>query len=399
MAEYSKLARGSFITAATPVTQVVNLPFQPTRVELRNITAYSTPSQFAVSEAWWDIAMAQGTADIQYISAGSAPWNVGVDYVGTAGISTFGLLGSVNAGLTLQYGAQLQIASISKANPAVVTTASAHGLSTGQVVILEGLYQSPPTTGMPQIASLPFVITVTSPTTFTIPWNTNQSNYTALSASPTGAFVRQVLFPWNYLPGVNDIAFLLFSGAATAGSVFPTTPANVPAGQTYVATTSNHNYVVGQEVAFRIPPVWGTIQLNSLPNALVPGSPIYGYVVAVLSNTQFVVNINSASYTAFNSNPTVAQAVGLTPAQVVAAGDINSGGFPYTGGALYPAPQFPTFSGGMPTVNGPAIQGAFVNNTAQGFTVGLGVGTVQASAALLTPSSTYVWTAMFFDIG
>lgn len=384
MAEYSRLARGSFTTAATPVTQIVNLPFQPTRVTLENRTAFVTPTQYATTEAFWDIAMGQGVADQRYISAAAFPWNVAVDNVATAGISTFGLLGPINAGLSLQYGAQIQIASISKANPAVVTTASPHGYSTGQIVILEGLYQTP-LTGMPQIAGMPFVVTVTGATTFTIPWNTNQSNYTALAASPAGAFVRLVLFPGLYLPGVDYIS------AITIGTT------------TTVTTTTPHNFVVGQEIAFRIPSQWGIVQLNSLPNNVVPGSPIYGYVTAVTANNVFVCSINSTGFTAFNSNPTVAQAIGLTFPQVLAVGDINSGGFPYSGGALYPSPQFPTFSGGVPTINGPAIQGAFVNNTSQGFIVGLGVGAAALAAAanapLLAASSLYIWTAEFFDFG
>lgn len=384
MAEYSRLARGTFTTAATPVTQIVNLPFQPSRVTLENITAHITPAQYATTSAFWDIAMGQGVADQEYISAAAFPFVKSADYVASAGISTFGLLGSVNAGLSLQYGAQIQIASISKANPAVVTTASPHGYSTGQIVILEGLYQSP-TTGMPQIAGIPFVITVTAPTTFTIPWNTNQSNYTALAASPAGAFVRLVLFPNLYLPSVDYIS------AITTGAT------------TTVTTTTPHNFVVGQEIAFRIPSQWGIVQLNSLPNNIVPGSPIYGYVTSVTANNVFVCSINSTGFTAFSSNPTVAQAIGLTFPQVLSAGDINSGGFPFSGGALYPSPQFPTFSGGVPTINGPAIMGAFVNNTAQGFIVGLGVGAAAlanaANAPLLAASSLYVWTAEFFDIG
>jgi hypothetical protein len=373
MAEYSRIARGSFTTAASPVTQVVNLPFQPQRVELINYTAYSAPAQYATSTAVWDIAMGQGFAALEYLEAASAPWILAADYVLTGGINTF------SAGLSLQYGAQLQISGITKASPAVVTTASAHGLSSGNVVILEGLYQSA-TTGMPQISGMPFVITVTGSTTFTIPWNTNQSNYTALSGSPTGAFVRQVLYPWLYLPGVN------FVSAITTGTT------------TTVTTTSNHNFVVGQEIAFRIPSGYGTTQLNSLPNVLIPGQPIYGYVTSITSNTVFVCNINSTGFTAFNSNQTVASVPGLNLPQVLAVGDVNSGGAAYAGGALYPSPSFPTFSGGAATINGPAISGAYVNNTSQGFTVGLGVGNVQSNALLLTASSLYVWTAFLYDI-
>jgi hypothetical protein len=375
MAEYSKLARGSFITAASPVAQVIVLPFQPTSIVLTNQTAYSSPAQYAVTRAYWDTAMGQGVSAIEYIESGSAPWILAADYVSTAGISTFA------GGQLLQFGAQLQIASISKAASAVVTTASAHGLSSGQVVILEGLYQSS-ITGMPQISNIPFVITVTGTTTFTIPFNTNQSNYTALSGSPTGAYVRQVLYPFLYEPGVNFISSLTLSGTNVV-----------------VNTANNHNFVVGQQIAFRIPSAFGSTQLNSLPNTSIPGSPVYYYVTSLGSNTQFTCSALSSGVTAFNSNQTVASVPGLTWAQVVAVGDVNSGGVQYSGGVLYPSAVLPTYTGGVPTYNGPSIQGSFVNNTQQGFVIGTGTGTAQTSALLLTASSTYIWEAKFSDIG
>lgn len=373
MAEYSRLASGTFTTAATPVTQVVNLPFQPQRVKLVNVTAFTAPAQYAVTEAQWDVNMAQGTAVMEYIESAGAPWIEAVDSVATNGISTF------SAGLMLQYGPQLQIDSTTLAS-STITTASPHGLSTGDVVILEGMYQSA-TTGSPQISLMPFVITVTSPTAFTINWNMNQSNFTALSGSPAGAFVRKVLYPFLYEPGVAYIS------AITTGAT------------TTITTTDNHNFVVGQEIGFRIPAPYGTTQLNELPNSIIPGSPVYYYVTAINSNTQFVCNAVSTGFTAFNSNQTVASVPGLQLPQVVAVGDINSGGVAYSGGALYPSPVFPTFSGGVPTINGPAISGAFVNNTSQGFIVGLGVGAVQSSALLLTASSVYLWEALYYDFG
>lgn len=372
MAEYSRMARGSFTTAATPVTQIVNLPFQPQRVNLLNYTAYSAPSQYAMTRATWDIAMSQANTTFEYIESAAVDWIIAADYT-TNGISTF------SAGLMLQYGPQLQISGITKANPAVVTTASAHGLNTGDVVILEGLFQTS-TTGMPQISLMPFTITRTSATAFTIAWNTNQSNYTALSGSPTGAFVRKVLYPYIYEPGVN------FISAITTGAT------------TTVTTTSNHNLVVGQEIGFRIPSAYGTTQLNELPNNSVPGSPVYYYVTSITSNTVFVCNAVSTGYTAFATNQTVASMVGQSLPQVVAVGDVNTGGAAYSGGALYPSPSFPTFSGGVLTINGPAISGAYVNNTSQGFLIQNGVGAAQASTSLLTASSLIIWEAFLYDM-
>lgn len=396
MAEYSRLARGSFTTGGSAaVAQVINLPFQPTYVKLLNYTAYSSPAEYAVTQAFWDIAMGQDVAAVEYLDSGSFPWAVAADYIPSkasgptypgGGISTF------SGGLLLQYGNQLQISSTTKGTTTTITTAAAHGLSSGNVVILEGMYQSS-STGMPQMSLMPFVITVTTTTAFTVNWNSNNSNYTNLSGSPAGAYVRQVLYPFLYLPGENFISAISLSGANVV-----------------VTTTSNHNFVVGQEIAFRIPPVWGiTGGLNSLPNNSVPGSPIYFYVTAVGSNTQFTCSALSAnvsgSFATSGSGVNVASAPGLQLPQVVAVGDVNSGGAAYSGGNLYPSPSFPTYSGGIASINGPAIQGAYVNNTSQGFVIGGGyaaAASANASAAtapLLAASSLYVWEAYLFDIG
>lgn len=372
MAEYSRIARGSFTTAASPVTQVVNLPFQPQRVELLCTTSYSSPAQYATTTAAWDVSMASGVAAMEYIESASSAWIIAADYVSTHGISTFA------AGVALQFGPQQQIIGATAANP-IVFNVTAHGYAVGDVVMFQGLYQSS-TTGMPQIAGMPFVISAVGDANhFSVVWPGAGSNYTALSGSPVGAYVKKVLYPFLYEPGVAYIEAISLGTTTT------------------VTTTSPHNFVAGQEIAFRIPSAWGTTQLNSLPNSTVPGSPIYGFVTSVSSNTQFVCNINSTGFTAFNTNQTVASVPGLSFPQVLAVGDVNTGGLVYSGGALYPSPVFPTFSGGASTINGPAISGAFVNNTNQGFAIGLGLGTV-SSAPLLTASSTYVYTAFLYDL-
>lgn len=373
MAEYSKLARGKF--TSTGSAQVVPLPFQPQAVQIFNYTkSLAAPAANAVVKAEWDAYMGQGFAIETVYDA--TPVLV-ADVVVANGISTFG------AGQLLQYGPSLQVVSITKASPAVVTTGSNHGLASGDVVVFQGLYQSA-TTGMPQIHLIPFTVTVTGATTFTIPWNTNQSNYTALSGSPSGAIVKKVLYPYIYFPGEVVIS------AITLGTT------------TTIDTASAHNYVVGQEVAFRIPSQWGTTQLNSLPNAQIPGSPIYGYVIAVTDYNTVVVNIDSSAYTAFNSNPSFAlgNAGPLSLPQMVAVGDVNTGGVQISSGSqLYPAPQYrPIANTLFSTINGPAIQGAFVNNTAQGFIVGAGAGSNLTSSVLVgSAGDIIIWHAEYYD--
>ncbi len=372
MAEYSRFARGKF--TSTGGAQIINLPFQPDFVSMINYTvADSAATSQNVAAAQWDVGMGQGFAVQQGYNATPA---LIYDTVHANGISTFA------AGQLLQFGPTLAISGITKASAAVVTTTTNHGLTSGDVVVFQGLFQSS-TTGMPQIAGLPFTVTVTGATTFSIPWNTNQSNYTALSGSPAGATVKKVLYPYLYFPGQT------FISAITTGTT------------TTIDTTDAHNFVVGQEVAFRIPSQWGTVQLNSLPNTLTPGAPVYGYVIAVTDYNTVVVNIDSSAYTAFNSNQTVAATPGLSYAQIVAVGDVNTGGVQISAGSqLYPPPQFsPIGTTLVNTINGPAIKGAYVNNTSQGFIIGVGAGSVLTTSTLVGAAGNVIyWEAKLHDL-
>jgi hypothetical protein len=368
MTEYSRIARGSY-TATTGKSQVINLPFQPTRIELTNYTAYANFAENGIPQAFWDIAMGQGTAAV-LLNSGATPTLI-TDVVTANGFSTF------SAGIALQFGPKQQIIGATKANP-IVFNVTAHGYNVGDVVIFEGLYQTA-TTGMPQISGMPFVISAVGDANhFSVVWQATGSNYTALSGSPTGAYVQKVLYPYLYEPAV------AFIEAVTTGAT------------TTVTTTAPNNFVVGQEIAFRIPTAWGITQLNSLPDALIPGSPIYGYVTSVTNSTTFVCSINSTGYTAFNPNVPVTSVPGLTAPQVLAVGDINSGGTIYSGGAIYPSPLV----NGISTINGPAISGAFINNTSQGFIIGAGASVTDSSSNLSgTTGDLVTWQAFYCDIG
>lgn len=381
MAEYSKLARGSY--TSTGAAQVINLPFRPDYVEFFNFTvANSAATSQNVASGKWQYPMAQGSAVIQGYNATPA---LIYDTVAAGGISTF------SAGQMLQYGPTYKHTgstdfSITAASPAVVTTTTAHGLKSGDVVIFEGLFQTS-TTGMAQMNGIPFTVTVTSTTQFSVPWVASGSNYTAFnSATSTGNIGawKQVLYPYLYFPGTTFISNI------TTGTT------------TTIDTTDAHNFVVGQEVAFRIPSAWGTVELNSLPNITTPGSPIYAYVIAVTDYNTVVVNFDSTAYTAFNPNQTIASVPGLSYPQIVAVGDVNTGGVQVSSGsALYPPPYFiPIGTTRFNTINGPAIQGAFVNNTSQGFIIGSGVGTVLTTANLTGAAGNIVyWRALLHDLG
>lgn len=376
MTEYSKMVKGSF--TSTGGAQIINLPFKPDYVEMTNVTSWKTPANHGVPFAKWDPNFNISNVNYTLINVFNATPVLTSDTV----VSSAGGIQVFSAGQLLQYGPTLTVTDITKAAAALVTTSAAHNLSSGDVVILEGLYQTT-TTGMPQINGIPFTVTVISATTFTIPWNTNQSNYTVISGAATGTpRAKKVLYPYLYLPGTTVIS------AITTGS------------STTIDTASAHNFRTGQEIAFRIPSQWGTVELNSLPNTLVPGSPVYGYVIAVTDYNTVVVNIDSSAMTAFNSNQTVASVPGLSFPQIVAVGDVNTGGQAITAGsALYPSPIFePIGTSEFSTINGPAIRGSYVNNTSQGFTIGAGVGVTDTSAILIGAAGNIIeWRAMFHD--
>lgn len=366
MAEYSRMASGTVASAGGPTSVII--PFIPNYIEISNATRAAAAS--GVTRAWWMTNMGQGAAFVVTTSAGPADGTSFISAATGTGFKTF------QGGLSLQYGptynSSVGTFSISKANPALVTTSVNHGLVSGNVVIFQNLAQTA-TTGMQQIAGIPFVVTVTGATTFTIPWNTNQSNYTAFdSATSTGnvGSWKQVLYPALYVPGTAFISSLTLAATTT------------------VVTTAPHNFQVGQEVAFRIPTVWGTTELNSLPNVTIPGSPIYGFVTSVTNSTTVVVNINSTGYTAFNSNQPFASYPGEKFPQIVAVGDANSG-------SLLSNFASPTVFNGnsttaVSTINGPAIAGAYINATYQGFVIG--------SAIAGTAADVIYWRAYMHDI-
>ncbi len=389
MAEYSRIAKGNFTAASGVTAAYVNLPFQPDFVELWNYTNIKTAAANTVARAWWDNKLVDGSNNPTMVEIYNNSSAVVFDTIQTNGISSY------YGGLALQYGPTIQIASTTKATN-TITTATAHGYNVGDTVIMQGLATGVTNNAYRLLNGIPFtIVTVPTTTTFTISWNTNQSNYTALSASPAGALVKKVLYPFLYLPEDNFIA------AITTGT-----------SQTVIQTTMYHNLELGQEVAFRVPSFWGMTQLNSLPNNVIPGSPIYGYVTAItgtvdgvaLDNWHVAVNINSSAYTAFNTNQSTIP-TNVTPAQIVPVGDVNTGGLSigtYDTTTLYPSPAFPIPNNRVPTINGPAIKGAFVNNTSQGFFIGAGVTAVDANAAsaILTPSQAnqIYWRAYLSDI-
>ncbi len=399
MAEYSRMAKGSYtVTTGTlgttaPSAKIINLPFKPDFVELINLTQAVTPTQHGIPFAYFDAAAAPVVVSAKNFDTivqvfNSTPVLTTDSVLQGTGISVF------SAGQLLQYGplqghnqGAITDFSITAASPAVVS-ATGHGLTTGNVIIFENLFQTA-TTGMQQMAGIPLTVTVVNANSFSVNWNASGSNYTAFNtATSTGnvGTYKQVLYPYLYAPNQAVITAI-----NTTTSV--------------ITTAAAHNFSIGQEIAFRISQPWGSTQLNALPDILIPGQPTYWYVTAITQNT-FTVGLNTlgqtlaqANITAFTSNVPFAGA--RTPPQAIAVGDINSGGVQYSGSALYPSPL--VFNGAgtvqVPTINGPAIQGSFINATSQGFIIGAGPSRSDTSSFVGGSTNDIIeWRAYFHDL-
>lgn len=373
MAEYSRMASGQVVSTGGQTAVII--PFLPDYIHITNTTRITAGA--GVYTAFWEKDMGQGAAVVNTVNVGSF-----ITAATGTGFRTF------QAGLSNQLGPTVLLGaggSITKnAGAPLITTTAPHGLVVGDVVIFSNLYQTA-TTGMQQIAGIPFKVATTPlTTTFTIDFDTSGSNFTAIAAGGlnTLASFKQVLYPALYAP---DVAIV--TGVAVAADGI----------NTLITTNVPTNVEIGSEVGFHIPTAWGTVELNELPNVLIPGSPQYFYVISVVDADHFVVNVPFASLTAFNANQPFASFPGLKYPMVVPVGDVNSGGWPFTGSQLYPSPLiFNGFQGSIAlanrvrTINGPAIQGAFINATFMGFTIG--------SAISGTAADTIFWRAYMHDI-
>lgn len=287
MGQYSKIMEGYFTSAGT--AQVELLPCLPDTVEFWNKTKWATATSNLVRYA---TSFAEDTAGTAY--AICADGNAATDKNVTLTTGGFSFL----TGDTTRLGPRLTITGITAANPAVVTTSAVHNLTSGNSVQIYG------PTGMLQVGNVYpsyWSVTVLSTTTFSI--NVDASGF---AAAATGGYVKRIHNTDNFYPPLQQIT------GVTTGTT------------TVINLSSIQDFAVGQEVAFIIPPQWGMVELDSNVFQKTYGVPQQAYILSMTAQS-ITVNLNSTAYTAF-AFPTSAQAaLGITPAQVVAIGDQNSG--------------------------------------------------------------------------
>ena len=311
----NSMVQGTFTVPGTlPGSLNLNLGFLPTRFIAKSTTQIGAADALETIERMeWD-STAPGHTLVEWHTASATTMNF--SDVTVNGISLYDghnsvLLGPAMAGTT-----------ITKAASAVCTTTPAHGLQTGDVVIITN------NNIMTQLGGLYFTVTVTGANTFTIPLNTNTANF----VQETGYVVRKLIVGPLYYPQRRYIS-------------------NITAANPMVVSTNvAHGMLPGQQVRLRIPTAFGMTQANNLQ----------GVITAVTAQTFTLGGIDSSAFTAFAWPASTA--VPFTPPQVIPVG---SGPIMVTvGGATYADDL---------------IWDATTNQQFQGITIGTGV--LLASAA------------------
>lgn len=321
------------VPATLPAVLNINTGFLPSKVRIVNQTQFG--------------ATGTGNLNIQWMDwVASNPTNTDVVYINAAGTALLPAAVSTNAislydgSLSVNLGPAITGTTITKANPAVAT-ATAHGLQTGDVVLMSG------NVVMKQLGGLYFSVTVTGANTFTIPINTNVANFTA----ETGFTIRKVRVGPLYYPGSNPGRLEI---------------SNITAANPMVVTTlTNHGLTVGQQVRLRVPAAFGMVQANN----------VQGIISAVTATTFTLGNVDSSAFTAWGWP--AATSVPFTFAQVIPVGS---------------GPSAQTF--GLLTYYDDVLDDATLNQQFQGFSIGTGLLQTSAAGTVgVTASDVLSWEA------
>lgn len=321
------LGQGTFTVPATITNRVIAIPSGADWVKVVNYTRSGTvggASAFGM-EYYWQRGMAAGTGQVKYYSNGSAIING--DNLLSGGFTLYDPSGQTQGALPL-LSASVVTTAITNVTRPVVSTGSTAGISVGTIVRLST--QSGDTQLAAGILGVDFVVgAVTLDTNFTLLTASNALANTIGLTTGTGHY-RIVNYDPLYYPRNRTIVNITQAVNANVGVSIP------------------HGLTPGQEIRFNIPAVSGMIELNPNPlNNYYPSNASQNaYVVSVVDDYNFTINIDTTAYTAF-SFPTVAQQPSSLP-QVIPFGEDTAFALVNT------ASQTPT------------IGGAQINNTNTG---------------------------------
>jgi hypothetical protein len=311
------LSQGTLIAPATIVPVAINIPSGVDWLKVVNYTQKGTVGGAGAvgNEFYWQRGMAAGSAVVSYYSNGSTVLNG--DTLVSGGFTLYDPSGQTQGALPL-VGTPLAATAITNARRPVVSTTHTSGLSVGSIVRLSVL--SGDTAVIGSLGTMDFVVgAINAGVSFTLLLASNQ-----LPANPgitTGTLHFSII---NYNPLYYPYRRIITEITQEANAE--------------VSTSVPHGLTPGQVLRFNIPAAAGMTQLNpsSLNNYFPQSASQNAYVVSVVDDYNFIINIDTTNYTAF-SFPSVASAPSTLP-QIIPFGENTSASL------AIPASQIPTIN-------------------------------------------------------
>lgn len=283
MGQYSQPLGGYYTSDGAAKT--INLPYLPDWIEVKvqgnssgdNWTSSANPG--VIKEAYWRRGMANDSA-LALVNTNSAATDQKAFYSSSA----FNLFTSTPG----TFGSALSATAINQANPAVASMASTSGIAAGDTVLVTG------STGMLQIAGLPFTVgTVVANTSIQLKY----LNSSGFAAAATAATIKKVLYPNVYLPKLRYITAI------------------TKASQAVVTFSSTHGFVAGQTLRLHVSSAFGMVEMDGL----------LGTIQSVNTSTNTVtLDIDSSAFTTFAFPTSATASVGVSFPLAVPVGESAS---------------------------------------------------------------------------
>jgi hypothetical protein len=294
---------GSFTSDGT--TKNISLPSGYDNFEMINITDLGSAA------ANTNVMKARGTSSFPSGYGLYNPKTSGAATIALETMTTTGGFTFITDSAGRNNGASVALTAISRANPAVVSTASTANLV--DTVSVVRLYS---TTGMLQVAGMDFTVgTIVANTSFQLKYLNNSG----FAADATAGSYRIINADPRFYPRNRYITAITQASSAV------------------ITMSVTHGFTVGQLVRIVVPAAFGMTEINGLT----------GTVTAIsTANNTITVNIDSSGFTAFAFPTSATAAAGVTFAQVVPVGEaaVNSTSQPY-GNLLDDATDNTSFTG------------------------------------------------------
>jgi hypothetical protein len=278
------ISQGTFTQGATAAVIRLPLVSDVDFMHVYNITQMAAAPGAAVGvQYYWQRGFPNG-AKIAYFKSNAAGATNLTQFLTTGG---FTLIDSTNQQVGALNNGSTGISAITNATPPVVTVGSTLGMGPGSIVRLYNL------AGVDQLGGLEFTVgyNTFSPTTFDLSYMSAPGVFTGL---PANSAFRVVPFEPIFKPRVRYISSITAAGVNSV-----------------VVTTVTHGYQVGEKVTFKVPSIFGMVQMDTLEGTIIA-------VNTSVTVNSFTVDIDSSAFSAFvfpaNGNQP------FTPAQVIPNG-------------------------------------------------------------------------------